>query len=44
MLALRWRLRRSASQRGKGARCGGRRAGVGPWEGNVNSKDMEEGN
>lgn len=33
MLALRWRLRRRASQRGRGARCGGRRAGVGPWVG-----------
>jgi hypothetical protein len=31
MLALRWRFRRRASQRGKGARWGGRRVGVGPW-------------
>ena len=30
MLARRWRLRRRASQSGKGERCGGRRAGVGP--------------
>jgi hypothetical protein len=30
MLALRWRLRRRASQRGRAARCGGLRLGVGP--------------
>jgi hypothetical protein len=30
MLALRWRLRRRASQSGRAARCGGLRVGVGP--------------
>ena len=30
MFARRWRLRRSASQSGRGERWGGRRAGVGP--------------
>ncbi len=30
MLARRWRLRRRASQSGSRARCGGRRACVGP--------------
>jgi hypothetical protein len=32
MLALRCRLRRSASQRGRGTLCGGRRGCVGPWK------------
>ena len=31
MLARRWRLRRRASQRGRGVRWGGWRGGVGPW-------------
>jgi hypothetical protein len=31
MLALRWRLRSRASHKGRGARCGGRREGFGPW-------------
>jgi hypothetical protein len=30
MFALRWRLRRRASQRGRAARWGGLRVGVGP--------------
>ncbi len=30
MLARRWRLRRRASQRGRGARWGGLRGGIGP--------------
>jgi hypothetical protein len=33
ILARRWRLRRRASHKGKGARWGGRSAGVGPWIG-----------
>ena len=36
ILARRWRLRRRASQRGRLARCGGRRAGVGPLGKSVN--------
>jgi len=41
MLARRWRLRRSASQRGRDERCGGRRVGVGPWENGDISSEVE---
>lgn len=44
ILARRWRLSKRASQRGRAARCGGRRAGVVPLVGSVTgSKEIKEG-